>query len=165
MSKSETEVDLKIMEVSTSDFAKLVGKSSRWIRQLTSDGVLTQCSRGRYRLSENIAAYIGHAAGGKAGDEKVNHADVKAEHEMLKKEKTEMELQRMRGQLHDADDVRALMGDMILSAKSKLLSLPKRVSPILEGENTKKIEQILSKEITDTLMALKDYSPKMFTEE
>ncbi len=165
MAKSKAEVDgIENLEIGTSEFAKLVGKSTRWIRQLTQEGVLTQCGRGKYKLSENVLAYIEHAAGGKTDDEQKSHADVKAEHEVLKKEKTELQLQQMRGQLHSAEDVRMVMGDMILSAKSNLMSLPTRVSPTLVNESAKKIEQILSKEISATLTVLMDYSPSMFTE-
>lgn len=151
--------------VGTSEFAKMVGKTPQWIRQLTRDEILTQCARGKYNLSENILAYIEYVAGGKSGDGKETHADIKAEHEKLKKEKTELQLEQMRGQLHTADDVRLIMGDMILSAKSNLLSLPTRVSPMLEGESIKEIEQILHKEISSTLSVLVDYSPSMFGEE
>lgn len=164
MTKSKTEVDLKTLEVSTNQFANLVGKSSRWIRQLTSDGVLTQCGRGKYKLGENLMAYMSHAVGGN-GDGKTSFADAKAEHEVLKKEKTELQLQQMRGQLHAAEDVRLLMGDMILSAKSKFLSLPTRISPQLEGESAKAIEKKLREEVTVTLNALVDYSPQLFKEE
>lgn len=163
MSKTKAEVnDLNNLEVGTSEFANLVGKSSRWIRQLTNDGVLTQCGRGKYKLGETLSAYIEYVAGGKAGDDKMTHADVKAEHEMLKKEKTELQLQQLRGQLHDANDVRAVMGDMILSAKSKFLSLPVRISPQLEGESAKAIEKKLREEVTEILKVLVDYNPQQF---
>lgn len=165
MTKSKAEVDgIENLEVGTNEFAKLIGKSSRWIRQLTQEGVLTQCGRGKYKLAESILAYVEHAAGGKADEEQKTHADIKAEHEVLKKEKTELQLQQMRGQLHSSEDVRLLMGDMILSAKSNLMSLPMRVSPLLIDKSAKKIEQILNDEISATLTVLMDYSPSMFTE-
>lgn len=163
-SKNESESIFDTV-VLTSEFAKLVGKTPQWIRQLTRDEVLTQCGRGKYHFGQNLLAYIEHAAGGKAGDDKMTHADVKAEHEMLKKEKTELELQQMRGQLHDSNDVRAVMGDMILSAKSKLLSFPIRISPQLEGESAKAIEKKLHVEVTSILNVLVDYSPKLFEQE
>lgn len=164
MTKSKAEVALGELEIGTSEFAQLVGKSPRWIRQLTQDGVLAQCKRGKYKLSESLLAYIEYASGGKTDDEKKTHADVKTEHEVLKKEKTELQLQQMRGQLHSAEAVRMVMGDMILSAKAKLMSIPTRVSPMLDGEPAKSIEQILVKEISDALSVLVDYSPKMFTD-
>lgn len=166
MTKSKAKVeDLATLEIGTSEFAKLVGKTPQWIRQLTRDGVLTQCGRGKYNMAENILAYIEHASGGKEEDGKPRHIDVKTEHEILKKEKTELQVQQLRGQLHAADDVRLVMGDMILSAKSKLLSLPTRISPQLGGESAKTIEQILNQEITDALTVLVDYSPKLFEKE
>lgn len=163
MPKNKAEViELVDQEIGTSELAKLVGKSDRWIRQLTSQGILTQCGRGKYKLGITLAAYIEHMAGGKAGDEKLSHADVKAEHEMLKKEKTELQLQQMRGDLHSSNDVRALMGEMILSAKSKLLSIPVRVSTQLEGESSKSIEKKLNDEINNVLSVLADYNPGQF---
>lgn len=151
--------------VLTSEFAQLVGKTPQWIRQLTRDGVLTQCDRGKYHFGQNLLAYIEYASGGKVGDDdRMTHADIKAEHEMLKKEKTELQLQQLRGQLHDANDVRSVMGDMILSAKSKFLSLPVRISPQLEGESAKVIEKKLHEEVTEILKVLVDYTPQQFTE-
>ena len=164
MAKQQTKVSLNELEVGTSEFAELVGKTPQWIRQLTRDEILVQCGRGKYKLGENLAAYMEYSSGGKAGDEKLTHADIKAEHEVLKKEKTELQLQQMRGQLHSSEDVRLLMGDMILSAKSNLLSLPTRVSPTIVDKSATKIEQILSEEISATLTVLMDYSPNMFTE-
>lgn len=166
MTKSKAKVDdLASLEIGTSEFASLVGKTPQWIRQLTRDGVLTQCGRGKYNMAENILAYIEHASGGKEEDGKPRHIDVKTEHEILKKEKTELQLQQLRGQLHAAEDVRLVMGDMILSAKSKLLTLPTRIAGQLEGESTKTIEQTLRTEIEDILTVLVDYSPQMFVKE
>lgn len=166
MTKSKAKVEnLATLEVGTSEFAKLVGKTPQWIRQLTRDGVLTQCGRGKYNLSENILAYIEHVSGGKEENGKPRYVDAKTEHEFLKKEKTELQVQQLRGQLHAAEDVRLVMGDMILSAKSKLLTLPVRIAGQLEGEPTKAIEQILKAEIEDTLTALVDYEPRLFEKE
>ncbi len=166
MTKSKAKVDdLTTLEIGTSEFAKLVGKTPQWIRQLTRDGVLTQCGRGKYNLAENTLAYIEHTSGGKEENGKPRYVDAKTEHEILKKEKTELQVQQLRGQLHAAEDVRLIMGDMILSAKSKLLTLPVRIAGQLEGESTKTIEQILKTEIEDTLTVLEDYSPKLFEKE
>lgn len=166
MTKSKAKVDdFTTLEIGTSEFAKMVGKTPQWIRQLTRDGVLTQCGRGKYNMAENIIAYIEHVSGGKEEDGKPRHIDVKTEHEILKKEKTELQVQQLRGQLHAAEDVRLVMGDMILSAKSKLLTLPTRIAGQLEGESTKTIEQTLRTEIEDALTVLVNYSPQMFEKE
>jgi len=166
MTKSKAKVDgLSGLEIGTSEFASLVGKTPQWIRQLTRDGILTQCGRGKYNLVENVLAYIEHVSGGKEENGKPRYVDAKTEHEILKKEKTELQVQQLRGQLHAAEDVRLVMGDMILSAKSKLLTLPVRIAGQLEGESTKTIEQILKTEIEDTLTVLVDYSPMLFEKE
>lgn len=166
MSVTKTKAEtLSELEIGTSELAKLVGKTPQWIRQLTRDGILTQCARGKYKVGQNILAYIEHVSGGKEDNGKPRFVDAKTEHEMLKKEKTELQVRQLRGQLHDANDVRAVMGDIILSAKSKLLSFPIRISPQLEGESAKAIEKKLQDEITSILNVLVDYSPKLFEQE
>ncbi|MCM3567863.1 hypothetical protein [Neobacillus mesonae] len=157
--KGETLYDSEIL---TGEFARLVGKTPQWIRQLTRDGVLKQCKRGKYFLGENLQAYIEHVQGGKEDSKKPRYVDAKTEHELIKKEKAELELRAIKGQLHEAKDVRAVMTDMILTTKSKLQSIPARVSPQLDGEPASKIEKVLNTEISEALRSLSNYSPEQF---
>lgn len=163
MAKGETKGEsLNDKEVLTGELASLLGKTPQWIRQLTREGVLKQCRRGRYILRENIHLYIEHVQGGKDESGKLKYSDVKTEHELVKKEKAEMELRVLKGQLHEAKDVRAVMTDMILTVKAKLQSIPARVAPQLDQEPATTIEKTLDKEISGALRSLTDYSPELF---
>jgi hypothetical protein len=151
-------------EILTGEFARLVGKTPQWIRQLTRDGVLKQCKRGRYILGGNLQAYIEYVQGGKEDSKKPRYVDAKTEHELIKKEKAELELRALKGELHEAKDVKAVMSDMILTFKSKMQSIPPRLGPQLDGEPAKKIESTLHKEISEALRSLVDYSPRLFSD-
>lgn len=151
-------------EILTSELAQIIGKTPQWVRQLTRDGVLTQQSRGKYLLSEAVQAYIEHVSGGKEDDAKPRLVDYKTEHERIKAEKAALELAEMQGNLHSSEDVQVVMSDMIVTAKSKMLAIPSRVSLQLDGEPSTVIEKVLTKEISTALASLTDYNPTKFRE-
>lgn len=164
MSKKKTEVKIQDSIIGTGQLAAIVGKSDRWIRQLTSEGILKQVGRGKYILGESVQAYIDHVSGANEDKSKPRFADIKAEHELIKKEKSELELKLLKEQLHDAKDVEILMSDMILTVKSRLQALPVRMATQLENESARFIEKKLSDEINAVLDALSRYSPNHFLE-
>lgn len=149
-------------EILTGEFARLVGKTPQWIRQLTRDGILKQCKRGKYILGENLKAYIEHMQGGKEDSNKPRYVDAKTAHELIKKEKAEIELMTIKGQMHSAKDVKAVMSDMIITVKSKLQSIPSRIAPRLDQEPASVIEDVIHNEISAALQSLSEYSPKLF---
>ncbi|MBT2717538.1 hypothetical protein [Bacillus sp. ISL-57] len=165
MAKEKTKGDIHGTEILTNQLATIVGKTPQWIRQLTRDGVLKQSARGKYILSDAIQAYIEHVQGGKEDSNKPRYVDAKTEHEFIKKEKAELELRAIKGQLHESKDVRRVMSDMILTVKSKLLSIPARIGPQLDCEPAKKIESTLHNEISDALRSFTDYSPELFAKQ
>lgn len=57
--------------------------------------------------------------------------EVKAKHEVIKAEKTQLEVERMRGQLIDVQDVRKLWGDIANTVMQNLIQLPSKVAPML----------------------------------
>lgn len=157
-------INIADMEISTSDLAAIVGKTSRWIRNLTAEGSLKQSSRGKYILSEAIQAYIEHVTGGSKGDGKLTYTDHKTEHERIKSQKAALELAEKQGNLHSTDDIRAVMGEMIITAKTKLLAIPPRVSLKLDKEPSTVVEQVLNQEITAALAGLTEYNPGLFNQ-
>lgn len=159
----EKEVALHETEVLTSVLGSIVGKTPQWIRQLTRDGVLTQSSRGKYFLGQAVQAYIEHAAGGKEDDGRPRYIDEKTEHERIKKEKAALELAQMRGELHAAEDVEAVMSDMLAAFRQKILSIPTRLAPQITGiEEINVIKGHLTRAMNDALSELSDYDPEKF---
>lgn len=155
----KTKINIADMEISTSDLASIVGKTSRWIRQLTSEKVLKQSGRGKYILSEAVQAYIEHVSGGSKGDGKPTYTDHKTEHERIKAEKAALELEQMKGNLHAAADVDRLLADLIITTKSRLLGVPDRIATECDNEPAEVVEGIVRREIETALSALAKYTP------
>jgi phage terminase Nu1 subunit (DNA packaging protein) len=164
MAKVKTEaVPVHEQEIQTSELAAIVGKSSRWIRQLVTDGVLKQISRGKFILGEAIISYIEYASGGKEEDNKPRLIDHKTEHERIKAERAALELARMRGELHAAEDVEVVMNDMLTAFRQKILAIPTKLSPQLSGvEDVNIIKAKLTADLHEALSELSNYDPEMF---
>jgi len=162
--KAEAKPLLSDMEVMGGELAQIIGKTPRWIRQLTTDNVLTQVSRGKYILGEAIQAYVEHAAGGKE-DSKPRYIDHKTEHERIKTERAALQLSQLRGELHSAEDVEAVMSDMITAFRQKILSIPTKLSPQIAGiDDINIIKAQLTKDLHEALAELADYDPELFRE-
>lgn len=163
MAKVEQEVPIHETEVLTSELGQIVGKTPQWIRQLTRDGVLKQVSRGKYRLDQSVQAYIEYAAGGREDDGKPRYIDHKTEHERIKTERAAMELAVLRGELHHAEDVEAVMSDMLAAFRQKILAIPTKLAPELAGiEEINVVKGHLTRAMHEALSELADYNPTAF---
>ncbi|QGQ97072.1 hypothetical protein EHS13_20355 [Paenibacillus psychroresistens] len=164
MAKPKTKLEQQLeKEVSTSELGAIIGKTPQWIRQLTRDRILFQVGRGKYILVDAVQAYILYASGGKEEDNKPRLVDHKTEHERIKTEKASLELAVMRGELHAAADVEAVMNDMLISLRSRLLGLPNKMGPkILNNSSLPSVIDILTEEIRTCLTTLADYDSDAF---
>lgn len=166
MAKEKKEViPLHQLEINGGELAAIVGKSPRWIRRLTTDGILTKVDRGKYILGDSIQAYVEHIQGGKEEDNKPRYIDHKTEHERIKSEKAALELAQMRGELHDAGDVEAVMADMLTAFRQKILGIPSKLAPqLVEIDDVGTVKSRLTKELHEALSELSNYNPDMFRE-
>lgn len=153
-------------EISTGELASIVGKTPRWIRQLTSEGVLKQISRSKYILGPTVQAYIEYAQGGRDADNKPRLIDHKTEHERIKAEKAALQLAQLRGELHSAADVEAVMNTMLTAFRQKILAIPTKLAPQLVGiDDAGKVKALLTKDLHEALSDLSNYDPEMFGDE
>lgn len=82
---------------------------------------------------------------------------VKARHEIVKTQKTELEVARMRGQLIDVQDVRRLWGDVANTVTQNMIRLPSKLAPmLLMMDNVQQIAQIIEEEIRKVLNEVAD---------
>lgn len=166
MTKTKTKGELIHEQlVLTNELGKIIGKTPQWIRQLTREKILHQSGRGKYKLAEAVQAYIEHVQGGKQEDSKPRYIDEKTQHESIKRQKAELELAKMRGDLHTSEDVETVMKDMLTAFRQKILSIPTKLAPQLieiSDQNTVKVR--LTQELHDALAELSDYNPTMFEE-
>lgn len=82
---------------------------------------------------------------------------VKARHEIVKTQKTELEVARMRGQLIDVQDVKRLWGDIANTVMQNMIHLPSKIAPRLRMmDNSEAIADIIGREIRAALEEIAD---------
>lgn len=82
---------------------------------------------------------------------------VKAKHEIVKTQKTELEVARLRGQLIDVQDAKKLWGDIANTVMQNMLHLPNKVAPLLlMMDNVELIASIITDEMKRVLTAIAD---------
>lgn len=155
--------------VSSTVLANLFGLTTRRIRQLENEGVITKVARGKYNLQENIKNYITFIKASadlkenKTEDGKIDYDEEHALLERRKREKIELELAAMRGTMHRAEDVERVMTDMLSNFKAKLLGLPPRAAPkLITFSEIADIQEHLRIEVLEVLEELSEYNPSDF---
>lgn len=127
--------------------ANVFGVTVRRVQQLTQDGVLSTeqvGGRRKYDLAQSIQGYVAYWKNKATGNEKTkkdaaNESDKLAAEVRLKNAKAEtaeLELEELRGTLHNAEDVEAVMTDHILLLRSMILALPGRLAVDVCGAST-----------------------------
>ena len=82
---------------------------------------------------------------------------VKARHEVVKTQKTELEVARMRGQLIDVQDAKRLWGDIANTVMQNMIHLPSKLATLLlMMDNREVIADIIGKEIRKALEEIAD---------
>ncbi|MFQ9567903.1 MAG: hypothetical protein ACLR03_04485 [Roseburia inulinivorans] len=149
----------------------LFGVKDRTIRDLADKGIVARDSHGKYLFWNSAKGYITAlkiANAGKAhqkpvdGEEILDWEEEKAQHEKIKRQITEIKLQLIKGQVHKAEDVEAVMTDMFTKFRSKMTALPSKLAKKLEGKQRAEIQRILKEEIDNALVELSNYNAADF---
>ncbi|EJO5349060.1 hypothetical protein NRP93_003212 [Clostridium botulinum] len=168
MGESKKIENVDSVTVSSSVLADIFGLTDRRVRQLAEEGIIVKIKRGRYDLSSSVRNYIIHLKTNSdlKEDKTDKEIDYDMEHALLervKREKVELELAAMRGQMHHSEDVERVMNDMLSNFRSKLLALPTKASPMLIArDDIGSIQEILHNQILEVLQELSKYNPEDF---
>lgn len=82
---------------------------------------------------------------------------VKARHEAIKIQKSEIELAKMRGEVLDAAEVVRLWADITAAVQNRFLTLAKKLAPVLATETDPvAVEGMIDREIRDILELIAD---------
>lgn len=77
---------------------------------------------------------------------------VKAQHERVKKEKTELEVARMKGEYVDMQEVHRLWSNIAAIVRGRFVNLPRKLAPALVMiDDPDKIEEIIDRDVRDAL--------------
>lgn len=157
--------------VSSKVLEALFGVKDRTIRDLADKGIIRRDSHGKYLFWNSAKSYITALKIANAGNRSaktdddedcLNLDEEKAKHEHLKRQITEIKLQLIKGQVHKAEDVEAVMTDMFAKFRSKMIALPSKLAKRLEGKSRTEIQRILKNEIDNALVELASYNPADF---
>lgn len=151
----------------TKTIAKYLDLTERRVRQLRDEKVIKECRSGLYELVPTVNAYINYLRGQNPNnDEAINYNTERAKLTRVKRESEELDLALRRKELHLADDIEEIMTDMLINFKSRLMSIPSKLSPILAKKTDKAdIFKIIKGSIDDALNELADYETLFGKEE
>lgn len=150
--------------VSTSELAEILGLTDRRIRQLEKAGIIHKLERGKFDLAQAVQQYIAWIKAQAAeSDEELDLKKEKALLTRANRQKVELELKIMRGELHRSEDVRRVMNDMLGAFRARCLAIPSKAAPRLQGQtDLAVIQDIIKKEVYEALTELADYDPEVF---
>ena len=149
--------------------SKMLGVTQQQIKNLTDNNVVVKVGRGKYDAIQSVANYINgmrdrEELRNKKPDEIKLEVEIqKLDHERVKTRKTELQVKQQEGALHHADDVKAIWNNIIVAAKSRLLSIGVKVSPQIIGETDSAIvKDMIDKEVREALHEIKEYDASVF---
>ena len=114
--------------------------------------LFVKCEDGKYDLAIFVQKWVDYNVQNESPDDWQDLDLVKAKHEVVKTQKTELEVARMRGQLIDVQDVRRLWGDIANTVTQNLIHLPSKIAPMVQMmDNVEVIASIIDEEIRKIL--------------
>ena len=143
------------------ELAELVGLTDRHIRRIDNgmepgEKLLVKAEDGKFDAAMFVQRYLAMKI--KEVTDGMEDLDaVKARHEIVKTEKTQLEVAKMRGELLDYRDVRKAWGDIANSVMNAMMNIPGQIAPVIRGmESVEMIAGILDGEIRRALENLSD---------
>lgn len=117
-------------------------------RGLPDDAKLfVEASEGKYDLGLFVQRWVQYNVSHEVAPD-TSYEEAKTKHEIVKTAKTQLEVAKLRGQLIDVQDVRKLWGDIAVSVVQNIMTLPKKLAPILVMQES---ESVISGIIDDEI--------------
>ena len=137
--------------------SKLLDLTPQRVNQLVNQGVIPRAERGRYELVPVVRAYIHflrdrRIQGDVHGDDYTTYRTrlTKARAEMAEKENAQLD-----SKLIPADDAKDAWTAMVANARSRLLSIPNKIAPLVcAAETINEAREIIKIEIYEALNEL-----------
>lgn len=144
--------------------AKLLDLSERRVQQLSREGVIPKATRGQYDLIGSVRGYVRYLryreVSAQAGAP--DYAVERARFIRARADLAEMEANQRRGSLIAADDAEAAWIAVLALLRTRLLSLPDRLAPLVhEQDNLAETRDLLRGTLRDVLedLANSDVQP------
>jgi len=149
--------------------ARILDLSERRIRQLKEKNIIKEYNGvpGLYDLIPTNHSYINYLRNrNPESEENIDYNTERAKLVRAKRKDVEYDLGVKEGQLHTSADIEAVMENMLLNFKSRLLALPSKLSPALSKKTDKaEIHRILKDSIDEALNELANFDNTFKEEE
>jgi len=147
--------------------AKLLDLSERRIQQLSREGVIPKATRGQYDLIGSVRGYVRYlrdqAVSAQAGAP--DYAVERARFIRARADLAEMEANQRRGSLIAADDAEAAWIAVLALLRTRLLSLPDQLAPLVyETDTLAGTRDLLRRTLRDVLEDLANSNVQPDTE-
>jgi len=136
--------------------------SERRVRQLKDQGVIHEYAGkpGLYELIPTVHAYINYLRNRNPdGAENIDYNTERAKLVQAKRKNEEYDLRVRERDLHESADIELAMSAMLMSFRSRLLSVPAKLAPVLAKKTDKaECSAILKHAMDDALSELADFN-------
>lgn len=155
--------------VSSSEIAKLIGKTVKTVQNLTNDGILpcVETENGKrvsrkYDKYETIRAYIEYieerSAEKNGGEQDREKGKVEIDIKKTKLRMEKLRLYELEGRMHSSKDVEDMTTDLVLNVRSNLLAMPGRLAVELAGiSDASEISERINCEVCEILEDMSNY--------
>ncbi len=139
--------------------ARFLDLTERRVRQLRDEKIINEAAPGLYDLRETNHKYINYLR--KRNPESEDNIDYNTERAKLiraKRQSEEFDLHLKEGKLHESEVIETVMKDMLVNFKSRLMSIPAKLSPVLAKKTDRaEIFKIIKAQIDEALCELSDF--------
>lgn len=152
--------------VKTADLAQILGVSTRRIRQLAEDRIITRSGSG-YALAESVQGYIMYKVETDRGDLDKERREAETRLKKAKARRAEIETAELEGRMHRSEDVEALTEDLIYAIRGALLALPDRLAvDVVNTASPAEAADVIRKEVYAVMTELSSYQydPEKYAE-
>ena len=145
--------------VDSAYIGRLLNMTSRNVEKLVREEIMPRKARGQYEVVPCIQAYIKYLRTLGEGSS-LSLASERTRETKLKADILEMQSEKMKGGMYDAEWVQTLWSRCIMDFRSRLLSLPSKISPIAFACKTiQEIQGIAEEFVHEALNELKRIDP------
>jgi hypothetical protein len=149
--------DFRSEAVTAAEASMFLGVNERVFYLMVEEGVIPKAGSGKYILGDVTEAYW---------RSRFDTEGLEAEQTRLTKARAdlaELELAEQRGEVHRAAAVMRVWADNVMNGKTRLLSIPTKISPELVGKDLQEIQTKLKTEINEALNELAEYDERRIT--
>jgi hypothetical protein len=147
--------------VTAKELGNVIGLSEFQISILKRRGIFQslRAKKSEFQLGPNVRAYIQY----KCGQDTEANADFHRERalkERANRQLREILVEQTRGQLHHADDVRAIVGENFAQVRSQLLAFGNLLTLQVAGKDPVQIKTLIDSAVRKVLLELREYNPR-----